>query len=264
MKLISNSIIITILLLTNSLQLTLKQSQIDSSLTSASSNALAISQGNNYTQTHINSKAIATEGNKAEAASAANASTMNIKNEITGLAKADATSNKYVENEIYKEKTATNDRNINSFNGYQSDILNTDQFEANNKKTITQSDEEIRESQYIAMNTLDQNFRNNIQTINDKSFEMSSLEGVTNNDGSRRSFTQAEKREIVITIDAGDEKLIIEKIIGNDNRVIIVSAAKYLLKSIPQDVKNYFEILYNETCNCKLVNEYAMDLLAEI
>jgi hypothetical protein len=244
-----------------SIRVNLNQTEIPN--TSASSSANSLSLGNYHTETSLNVKATATHGNKADATSAAGAKTNNLDNQITAQAQADATDNKLVENEIYKEKISTYDKNSKSEIGLLSESYNTKQFEANSKRTVTLQDEENKQNKFSSQVDNLNNYENESQGIKDETYDLSTIENNTKSDNSSNYFTQTQKREIVITIDAGSEKLIIERIIGNDNRVLIVSAAKYLKKSLPKEVKDYFQELYDQKCNCKLIREYAMDLLAE-
>ena len=83
-------------------------------ITSASSSANSLSIGNDYTETSINIKATATEGNKSDATGSADAKTNNLDNRITARAEANAMDHKFVENSIYKEKISTHENNSNA------------------------------------------------------------------------------------------------------------------------------------------------------
>ena len=248
-------------IITNSFKVSLIQNELPITWASSSANSLSI--GNDYTETSINVKATATEGNKADATSSADAKTNILNNQISAKADANAFDHKLVENAIYKEKISTHKKNLISNLDLSSESIKVNQFEENSKRTVTKQDEDINEMKISSQVDKNNKYYDESQNIKDKTFDLSTIENFSNRNKSSNYLSQSQKREILITIDAGSEKLIIERIIGNDNRVLIVSAAKYLKKSLSNEIKHFFKGLYDQQCNCKLIREYAMDMLAE-
>jgi hypothetical protein len=101
---------------------------------------------------------------------------------------------------------------------------------------------------------------NNQQTIKDKTVQSTTF---TTQTGSPILMTQEVQKEIVITFDTSKEKIIIEKLIKRDNRVIIVSAAKYLKSSLVKSNVYYIKQLISSSCNCQAVKDYIIEILAE-
>ena len=103
--------------------------------------------------------------------------------------------------------------------------------------------------------------RNDYSLIKDKSQKISSTNTLT---GELGVLSQDKKSEIIITIDTSNEKFIIQRIIGNEERVIIVSASKFLKSSMTDTETQNIANLLKGNCNCKKIKDYLIDMLAEV
>lgn len=106
----------------------------------------------------------------------------------------------------------------------------------------------------------DKSLTNSQQVVNDRSVQASTIQSQT---GQPNQLTQTISKDITITIDSNNEKLIIEKLIHRDDRVIIVTAAKYLKRSLHSTEINEIQQLIYGQCNCKKIKDYVIELLAE-
>jgi hypothetical protein len=103
--------------------------------------------------------------------------------------------------------------------------------------------------------------RNDYSLIKDKSQKISSTNTLT---GELGVLSREKKSEIIITIDTSNEKFIIQRIIGNEERVIIVSASKFLKSSLTDTETQNIANLLKGNCNCKKIKDYLIDMLAEV
>jgi hypothetical protein len=230
--------------------------------TYSSSQATALSLGNDYTQATINSTSIATKGNKGTSVSVANATTDNVNNLLHLETQADATNDQYVKNSVYINKDLTYLNRTQNSNGLSTKTYQKNQYSQNSSQVLTEDNQNLGKNAQSFQNSIDTYGTNGRQTITDSTGDRTTLTTHNYNDNSQTYFEFTDEREITITIDAGNEKLIFEKIIGNDDRVMILTAAKYL-RGFSDDVKAYFQKLFQTPCNCKQVRQYAINLLAE-
>lgn len=98
------------------------------------------------------------------------------------------------------------------------------------------------------------------EVITDVNSQKSDIQTQT---ASNSNLNQANTQDIVITINTGSDKLIIEKLISKDDRVIIVSAARYLQSSLQSTDQSYIKSLIAGSCNCKQVKDYVIEMLAQ-
>jgi hypothetical protein len=236
--------------------------QSDATLTRASSNANSLSIGNDFTQTTTNSAATATHGNIAAAQSSAGATTNNLNNQLTGNALADATNANLVQTREYKDQNVTYVDGSTGPDGSSSNTILANIYENNSTAITTLDNQQINNNQASYQSNLVTNAQNSRQKITDTRSNSAAIQTISQNSDTATTLDESDHREIIITIDAGSEQIIVEKIMGSDNRVLILSAAKYL-SGFPLDVKEYFLKLYNAQCNCQQIREYAMNLLAE-
>lgn len=106
----------------------------------------------------------------------------------------------------------------------------------------------------------DKSLSNSQQVVNDRTVQASTIQSQS---GQPNQLTQTISKDITITIDSNNEKLIIEKLIHRDDRVIIVTAAKYLKRSLHStEINEIHQLIYGQ-CNCKKIKDYVIELLAE-
>ncbi len=120
----------------------------------------------------------------------------------------------------------------------KTDVQKYDQVTSGSQKTFSTQDQVFRDTSLLTSNLSSQTNRNPVLTL--------SLE-----------------RDIIINISTKDEKLIVEKIIKDDNRNIIVTASKYVISSLSRANMNYVQALISGTCNCAAVKNYMIDVLSE-
>jgi hypothetical protein len=212
-----------------------------------------------YAETSAESKATATQGNVGVGIGVANAQTDTVKTGSEALALADAGSNQSVTNNVYNRDSA-------SYQGYLEDdgvvgATHTNNFATNYRTTVNPDGNAIYENTEQSDAGTYRVIQNGRNTIIDNKTDSVHIDGSTISNANL--VDTSSKRDVTITVDAGDEKLIVEKIIGNDQRVIIVSAAKFLLDSLAKDDVAQIIQLYKDTCNCRQVKNYLMELLAE-
>lgn len=70
-------------------------------------------------------------------------------------------------------------------------------------------------------------------------------------------------RDIVIEFDVSKQKVLVERIITNESKIMVVSAATNLLTSLIKEDQDYLEKLYNAKCSCKLIKDFLIELLKE-
>ena len=70
-------------------------------------------------------------------------------------------------------------------------------------------------------------------------------------------------RDIVIEFDVSKQKVLVERIITNESKIMVVSAATNLLTSLIKEDQEYLEKLYNAKCSCKLIKDFLIELLKE-
>ena len=257
------SLILTLinsLIVINSLKLNLVQSDVP--LTTASSIASSTSLGNDFTQTTTNSTATATRGNISAAQSSAGAATNNLNNQLTGNVVADATNAALVQAQDYTDQNLTFVNSTAAPDGSSSNTIQANIYENNSKRTTTLDNQQINNNKASYQVNLYTNAQNSYQNIKSTSSYSAAVQTTSQNSNSATTLDESDQTDILITIDAGSEQIIIEKIMGNDRRVLILSAAKYL-NGFPESVINYFMQLYNAQCNCHQIREYAMNLLSE-
>ena len=70
-------------------------------------------------------------------------------------------------------------------------------------------------------------------------------------------------RDIVIEFDISNQKVLIERIITNEEKIMVVSAATNLLTSLIKEDAEYLLLLYNTKCACKAIKNFLVGLLTE-
>ena len=70
-------------------------------------------------------------------------------------------------------------------------------------------------------------------------------------------------RDIVIEFDISNQKVLIERIITNEDKIMVVSAATNLLTSLIKEDAEYLLLLYNTKCACKAIKNFLVGLLTE-
>ena len=236
--------------------------QIAVPLNSASSAATSTSVGNTFTETTVNSTATATQGNISGAQSTADANTNNLNNHITANVVANAANAKLVTVQDFKNQNQTLVDNCCGTNGINSKTIQSNIYETNSTHTTTQDDQQINNDYYSYQDNLNTNANDSRQNITASKRQSAAINRTSQNSNSATSLDESYNIEILISIDVGSEDIIVEKIIGSDRRVLIISAAKYLT-GFPQTVKDQFFKMYNQECNCQEIREWAIDLLAE-
>ena len=248
------------ILLINSLNSNLIQT--NAPLTSASSVATSTSIGNVFTGTTINSTATATQGNMSGAQTTAGATTNNLNNQITANVVADATKAKLVNVQNYKDQNETLLDISAGTNGIYSKTIKSNIYETNSTHTTCLDDQQMNNNYACYQDNLYTSIKSSNQNITQSNKNSAAIKNTSQNSDSTTTLDESDKIEILINIDAGSENIIVEKIIGGDRRVLIISAAKYLT-GFPQTVKDQFMKMYNQKCNCRKLREWAIDLLAE-
>ena len=70
-------------------------------------------------------------------------------------------------------------------------------------------------------------------------------------------------RDIVIEFDISNQKVLIERILTNEDKIMVVSAATNLLTSLIKEDAEYLLLLYNTKCACKAIKNFLVGLLTE-
>jgi hypothetical protein len=128
--------------------------------------------------------------------------------------------------------------------------------------TTTSLDDKVSVGKSDEMKLTEQKkLTNDYSSIVDKTQQTSSTNTLT---GELGVLSQDKKSDIVITIDTSNEKFIIQRIIGNEERVIIVSASKFLKSSLTENESQNIADLLKGNCNCRKIKDYLIDMLAEV
>jgi hypothetical protein len=224
----------------------------------AQGNSVSVASGNTAA-TISDAKAQATTGRTAVGMAGAAAKTDTVETQSGVVAVAEAGNNeKLVQSHAYQETTAQKTYGQQKDAGVEniastSYLTGTTQRTDLNDQTSTFSAQQYQVGQ-------EKKLTNQQQTVTDKSTQTSTLESFS---GAGNKLSQNTSKDIVITIDTGAEKLIIEKLIRRDDRVIIVTAAKYIKSSLITSEIAYIQQLIAGTCNCKKVKDYVIEMLAE-
>ena len=210
----------------------------------------------------VDASAQATTGHTAVGASAASAASDTVATQAQTAAVANAgandqlvTSQSHQYTEIQKTTAQQGDIGIQGIatSNYQSG--NTQTTDLNGAVTNKSQNQLTKEDDRLyTVGT------NNQETIKDKTVQSTAF---TTQTGSPIVMTQYIQKDITITFDTCKEKIVIEKLIKRDDRVIIVSAAKYLQPALVISNVNYIKQLISGNCNCKAVKDYIIEILAE-
>ena len=225
---------------------------------SANANSLAAST-DNLVATKSEANAEATRGYTSIGAATSVAKSDKLSTSSAVTAVADASSSDKLKQASASQETLSTFSTSQTGQAYQ-ELIDSASYKTGQTRT-TSLDESVsiaKSDQYQVSEN--KKLVNDFSTITDKTEKTSQTDTVTNELG---VLSQEKKSNIVITIDSSVEKIIIERIIGNEERVIIVSAAKFLKSSLGQsDAANIMQLL-NESCNCKRVKDYLIEMLAE-
>lgn len=225
----------------------------------SNTNTKAVTQGDLAT-TNADAYAEATRGHNSLAVGTATGLSDKVLSQTTAVASANAAKDvdKVVSTahseDVAQVVTSTDpddrNKNIVSINDYKTgtttttylngstDVQKFDQVTSGTQKIFATQDQVFKDTSLLTSNLSTETHRNPLLTL--------SLE-----------------RDIIINISTKDEKLIVEKIIKDDNRNIIVTASKYVLPSLSKANMNYVQALISGTCNCAAVKNYMIDILSE-
>ncbi len=225
---------------------------------SADASSLASSTDNIVT-TKSEANAEATRGYTAVGAAASVAKSDNLSTSSAVTAVADASLSDKLKQATASQETTSTYSTGQTGQAYE-ELVNSDSYKTAQTKTTSLDDSvSIAKSDQFQVSE-DKKLVNDFATITENTVQTSTTDTLTNELG---VLSQEKKSDIVITIDTSAEKIIIERIIGNEQRVIIVSAAKFLKSSLGvSDAANIKQLL-TESCNCRKAKDYLIEMLAE-
>ena len=70
-------------------------------------------------------------------------------------------------------------------------------------------------------------------------------------------------RDIVIEFDISKQKVLVERILTNESKIMVISAASSLLTSLLKEDQATLQKLYSMKCGCKMIKNYLVELLKE-
>ena len=70
-------------------------------------------------------------------------------------------------------------------------------------------------------------------------------------------------RDIVIEFDISQQKVLVERILTNESKIMVISAASSLLTSLIKEDQEMLQKLYSMKCGCKMIKDYLVELLKE-
>jgi hypothetical protein len=231
---------------------------MDAPGTNTQTGSLSLATGDKVA-TVVDARAQATTDRKAVGIAAAEAKNDYIQNQGGVVAVADAENNeKYVDARAHQENVAMR-REYQDRDALVDHTASTSYTTGITKRTDLNDETRTYASGQFEI-AHDKTLTNSQQTVNDRSVQAATIQSQS---GQPHQITQSLSKDITITIDSKNEKLIIEKLIHRDDRVIIVTAAKYLKRSLHSaEVNDIQQLIYGQ-CNCKKIKDYVIELLAE-
>lgn len=96
--------------------------------------------------------------------------------------------------------------------------------------------------------------------MHDAEYQYAKLTTGTNNLG---ALETQNTRDIVVEFDISNVKVLVERILTNEDKVMVVSAANSLLTSLIKQDREYLQMLYKGKCSCKQLKDFLVGLLTD-
>lgn len=229
------------------------QIPLSSSSSSSSSSTAIKDQFNDQTSLSTISEALAFSTNGFSATAIANGLSQANEFSITSSAVASVPRDPFA---IVQQDYAIG---IHSFVSFDNDkIFNEANFQSNSY-TAMDFNMQLKSYRTAMSETLSSiNYKNGV--VHDADYEYAKLQTGTD---VLSGIATGNKRDLVIEFDISHEKVLIERIITNENKVMLISAANVLLTNLIENDKLYLENLYRKKCACKEIKEFLIDMLKE-
>jgi len=227
--------------------------------TTAHSKTDSLAAGN-LAATIADAQSIAPTGRSSSSFGVADSKTdhLNIESAISAIAEA-GDYDKVVVATAHDDKIAT--RELGTYKDASLEAKKVKGFRDENETRIGLDDSVTVDNKVGSTIAKENTLVNSRQTITAKSLDSIVIDSSNKDDPNL--LTNKKGSDIIIEINSDDEKLIVEKMISRDERVIIVNAAKYLFKDLIKSDQVHIEKLLKQKCNCKKVKDYLIELLAE-
>jgi hypothetical protein len=206
----------------------------------------------------VSTYAYATQGLTSVAASTAHGEANDASSDATMVSVANAGNNKYVESKGDEESAAntqytkTGDVNTKTTTEVTQGQLTT--------KTVNQKDQASYDRDTLGEVKTKTTSNDKLTTVVAKTFDSAEVNGSSKN--GENAVDVDYDRQINISFDAGNDKIIVEKIMNQDGNILLVTAAKSLLTQLTEADKKYILQLYNGKCNCGKIKSFLYNLLS--